>query len=338
MKARIAVPTRIQERPKVETPYSWDLYRDGITQSALATLQLCPEKFRLAYIEGLATNRFSVPIEFGNIFHATLDKVYTSFHKLDSLGKANLYLNACIAAMHRKAVDECRTIKLVTVGTEQQINEQYAIAAVVLKHYLKRWFDEDKRKDWVSLEQQFRQPFKYGDKSVDLLGKVDGVYRMPKGLEMLETKTKGQIDEETIMDKLPFDFQVYFYFMNASALYKEQIKTVCYNVARRPLLRQKKDEDMAAFCQRIDADIEARPDFYFVRFRCTVTKADIERWGSEFKQIIAEAINRYDNDLFYRRSTSCDVYGRCPFLKLCGHGNKAGLVKRQHAFPELQEI
>jgi hypothetical protein len=57
---RLAVePVAAQPRVLVPLRQSgvWDLDRDGVTQGLLAKFMTCPEKARLAFIEGLTESR-----------------------------------------------------------------------------------------------------------------------------------------------------------------------------------------------------------------------------------------------------------------------------------------
>src|SRR5687768_6276449 len=56
--------------------YSWDLFRDGVTQGLLSNFLVCPERTRLGYMRGLRSVKEKPYIHFGNVVHEAIEKVY----------------------------------------------------------------------------------------------------------------------------------------------------------------------------------------------------------------------------------------------------------------------
>jgi hypothetical protein len=320
--------------------YSYDLYKDGITQSALANFLACPQKFKNYMVDGYSSERSTFAMDFGNIFHAALDKIYSDFDRIANSGRDTddiipIYLSPLLEA----DLEKLRKSRLISGELEQEMQENYALAEVVLRHYMRRWFKEDKKRDWISLEQKFNNAYEHpGEKyKINLKGKIDGVFNTGKAISLLETKTKGQINEKELMDLMAFDLQNFFYLLNAKLIYGKMPLNVLYNVVRRPMLRQGKAETHAAFCQRVDKDITERADWYFMRLPISITTSEFNQWQREFDMMLDRLVETYEKELYYKNSTACTGgKGTCQFLGVCSQNDFFGLKKRDVLFPELE--
>lgn len=321
--------------------YKWNLYKNGITQSALSTFLICPEKFRLSMEKGLSSEKTTFALEFGDIFHNILDVVYSDFKNLETTSDAQQAAKVAVGHKLSEALINARANNILSSDIEEQLATGYTMADVVLSHYFKRYFKADKKRQWVAMEQEFSNPYQvpgigFNDIKVPLRGKIDGVYKIGTSLWQLETKTKGTIDERQLMDKLAFDLQNFFYLLNSKLLYGVRPAGVLYNVVRRPGLRKNAKETTQQFMDRIDKDIADRPDWYFMRWEVAISKSDFDNWQEEFDRMLIRLVSTVHNKEYFRNSTACNSnYGMCPYLGLCSRGDLAGLKTREKVFPEL---
>jgi hypothetical protein len=193
---------------------------------------------------------------------------------------------------------------------------------------------------WEGLEEKFdvEVPSQlFPGKKIRLRGKRDGRYReADNGLWLFETKTKSRIDDIVIAKKLSFDTQVMVYAYTIFLEHGEWIRGVKYNLIRRPGLRHKIGESNAQFLQRIQDDVECRPDHYFMRYEATLSKEEFGQYTHEFAHMIQDIELWYANDINYRNPNSCG-FGNyvCPYMNICSTGNRTGFVKSLALYPEL---
>lgn len=216
--------------------------------------------------------------------------------------------------------------------------------------YFRYWKDDfNGSMKWLGIEKEFRIPIRVaapwhpnGEVTTFVRGKMDGNYEeaKDKSLMLFETKTKYNIDEETLVDLLPHELQVNIYMWAMRRLHKRHASGVRYNLIRRPALRQKKTETMPQFAARCADDVRVRPDWYFVRLDMASSKADHDRFEGEFEDLLQDFIAWwYGHAGHYKNSGNCEnKYGRCQFLSVCGRKDYIGLYKRPTVFRELEEV
>lgn len=335
---------KLLKKKKIE--YTYDLYRDGITQSALSNFLTCPEKFNLSMNQGWVSEKTGFAIDFGNIVHSVLDQVYTNFKGIDDKGHAVEWCRAVLADNLDATLEATAKFRILNNDIEQEICDNYRLAEIVLRRYFQRWFREDKKRDWVFLEKEFSNEYHLGIQdfgtghnafSVPMKGKIDGVFRSGKKFRQLETKTKGQINENEIQDKLTFDLQNFFYLKNSEILLGEKPAGILYNVIRRPQLKQGAKETHVQFCERVNEDIEKRRDFYFMRWDISILPSEYKRWEREFEIMMGNLVAHYENEEYFRNPTGCNAFHRtCQFLPVCSRRDFSGLRIRDEIFPELK--
>ncbi len=332
----------------------WDLYRDGVTQGLLANFLMCPEKARLASVIGLTSVRSSGALAFGSLVHDILDQVYTYVREecedpcpvlqSGAMTLKDLAIDRLEGALRVKEKEDRQMIREKMAGNPEELNqleENYAMAEGILAPYFEKWTEDFDAVEWVELEKTFAIPYKLRNgKSVTIRGKRDGVVRSRKTgrLQLFETKTKGRIDEDAIMDKLTIDLQVMLYLWSVWKEYGEMPEGVIYNIMRKPQLRQKQQEPMRAFAQRIANDVAIRPDFYFIRYFSPVVESDLKRWVREFDDMMNALVDWYDGKFHYRNSSACSMGGvNCQFLSVCARGDRNAFKVKDTPFPELKE-
>lgn len=332
---------RIPKRPAKVKPYSWDIFKDGITQGFLENLFACPEKARLKYVEGLGSTHFRGALHFGDIVHEVLDQVYTRFRDTSNPSNSIRIYPRVLAASQEK-IRKSLSKEGLYEAAEQEIETLHGMAEVLLRQYFRHYEkDFNGSRVWEALEETFCIPYEVeGYGFVPIRGKVDARYRAKnKKLWLMDTKTKGQIQEGSLMSRLTLDLQSMIYTYGIKCLTGEPPAGMLYNVMRRPQLRQTKKENLAGFLKRVEADIEKRRPFYFVRFETAWSPVDIRKWEGEFRHMVRYACQWAEGDHRFRVSASCEgKYGTCEYLGLCSTGDLGRLRKKATPFPELVSI
>jgi hypothetical protein len=321
----------------------WNLYRDGLTQGSINLFLQCREQFRLTYVEGWSPKAQSDALEFGSCFHDCL--AHMDFDKHSVAQAMKLY----------------KKKQPSLAGKELQDREcLHAQVAILLEHYRKKWGKVDADREWVLREETFNQHLhdslrlqlaSYHTQIFDipLRGRFDGIFRQKKVLWLHETKTKQRIDEEGIQMGLPFDLQTMLYMYVAEQTLGEPIAGVCYDVIRRPGLRQGKGT-LESLLARIEEDVKKQPTHYFMRWDMSLTKQDLPRWVKQqlipilteivewWESIRQHPLNPWDSPKHYMNPANLNnQYGRCPLYRLITTGSMFGLYQRKFCYPELQD-
>jgi hypothetical protein len=153
---------------------------------------------------------------------------------------------------------------------------------------------------------------------------------------MLETKTKSQIDEDTITSALTFDLQNQFYIIACDCI-KIPIRGVLYNIIRKPGLKKSESETTLQYSERIAKDISLRPTHYFKRFEVTYPIESINLFRDELLAQLIELRMFLDGKLkLFKNPTACLGRGACGFLGACAQGNMVGYAQTRKLFRELE--
>ncbi len=231
--------------------------------------------------------------------------------------------------------------------------ECYMIADSLLRGYLQRYQGDwtgkysfsnptVKPDKWLGLEDQFKFDYRFEDGLVvPIRGMFDGVFTAKQGTTWLfETKFLSRVDEEGLEDLLPFNLQVMLYL---TALYErsgDKPAGVLYNVVRRPGLRQKKNESLREFSDRILEDVVGRPDHYFIRWDMTITQGELANWRRTFLDPVMREIRDWAEGTgrhYANPDALITKYGRSDFYELIVRNNPAVYYKRAAPFNELED-
>lgn len=336
----------IQRRKKAVALPVWDFHVDGVTSSLLRTFLTCREQTYLKYIEGWQQPGIREPIEFGWIFHNALEHLAAG---KDPVRSVTAYVT--------------KRSKGLTAGDQQTLNRLAGMAKAMIPLYIEYWAKYDKLKitEWVEHESVFDQqvsvPGHAGD--IRLRGRRDGAFTSGKKgafLWLFETKTKGVIPEQTLLNVLPFDTQVMLYSYVLGLEYDQKVAGVIYNVIRRPGLRIRKDDTLKKFCDRVKDDVHARPEHYFMRWQVQFDADEIETWVQfklnhllmEMVEWIARLEDATDHFKFPERRWNArnhyindnslhGAYGPCDLFSAITQGNYVGLEQSSTVFQELED-
>lgn len=288
----------------------------GVTQSLLADFLQCRERFRLRWVEGLTgQGGFNHYLEYGSMWHVCEEELARNPMVVNSKGKWEDALR-----------DYCRKLAADYPMDQKQIDHWYNVCKVQFPVYVRYWakHKDSKNRQPLLQEQVFDVPYKLpSGRVVRLRGKWDSVdlykERQPY-IRLGENKTKGDIDEEDIIQRLTFDLQTMFYLVALDYWHQQgaivgeasyegyPIKGVRYNVVRRPLsggkysIRQHKPtksnpqgESKADFYRRLGELIEENSDYFFMRWTVDVSPGDIRRFQDEFlTPVLEDLCNWYE--------------------------------------------
>ena len=325
----------------------WDLDRDGVTYSFLSKFQVCPERTRLNYVEGYSEVGVSVPLEFGNLFHAVLEYIQAGNNPELVPSFVNMY------GRNRLGIDR-------TTPDERMVMERImGMVEVVVPAYLDHWEARDKGLTYLFQEETFEVLHTLpSGRTLKLRGRWDAVfYDDQSAVWLQENKTKQTVDEEFLQRSLSQDLQTMLYCISLQNRMGSLPAGVLYNVIRRPALRQRVNETLKGFLDRLKEDIAKRREFYFMRWTTTLEPADLELfkvrtldpllqrvcdWWDSIKldPLNPDYVFRPGNREHYQRPfgiyDSLSQGQRGDYFDLLTKGNDYRLARRSVAFPELE--
>jgi hypothetical protein len=171
----------------------------GVTQGLLAKYLVCPERFRVKTIEGLAPgDRFSKVLEYGQMWHACEESLAEHGD-----GKWPFAL-----------AEYAKGLLAKYPFSRDDVEKWFEVCRTQFPVYIDFWRkhpDVVARKPLLQ-ERAFDVPYKLpSGRTVRLRGKWDSVDLVGDGVWLMENKSKGEIDEEQLRKQLKFDLQTLFY-------------------------------------------------------------------------------------------------------------------------------
>ena len=283
---------------------SYDIGRDGLTQSLISAWCDCPQRFvyKTERWEGFQRDTTN----FGTMMHDALEKIY----------------NITGRAPTRKDVDKF---------LEDQDDLNGMKAFVLLNEYLDIYKSDFTKKKFIDVEKVFDVYFN----GVRLRGKFDGIFQAKdESMWIIEHKTKSQINEDDMLLKLSFDFQNQFYLLCAEKVYHKSFSGILYNVIRNPTHKQGAKENKVDFQKRLQKEVAGNPEHFFKRFEVPYTKKQL----TVFKEELTNKIESIKRRIVYRNQGACSSPFRCSFLNACGTGKMTGYTQTKDLFSEIKEV
>jgi hypothetical protein len=342
MGAKLVKQTSKRSRAKKRRPLLADQPYDiseGITQSMLATWTHCRQNCHY-YLDGWRPEGSTEALEYGTLFHFLLEHVYSAVRagEITSAKQA-------IAAFEKLVKRYVKKHKNRIVGTSLDLPKfelMLTQAEGTWPGYCRMWKNDFTRAvKWRELESVFDVEF-HGFR---LRGMMDGLREVKKQLQLLENKTKGRWNQDSLDRKLGFDFQNQYYLLAANLSLATRgvdrtLDTVLYNVIRRPEIKPDKSGSLGKYLKRLREDVASRPNFYFVRREAFYGK---KRRAEFEKQLLAKLMGftRWiaGKELTYRNEEACIGRYTCKYLECCGAGDgRMRRCKRNgRLFEELEE-
>ena len=304
-------------------PKDYDICQDGITQSLCANFLCCP-------LRGMLTiNRWSDPAKamstrFGSMFHDCLDAVYTN--GISDVKKIEKLLNSYI--------DE----HAAEWGADGKAELDAALASALFEVYIKHWKSDFSSKKFRSVERTAEAQFH----EYKLRCKIDGEFsgKNAGSVWLMEHKTKSRIEEETLLQKITFDFQNLFYRNIYQIEHpKVRLSGTLYNIIRKPGHKMKGGETLKQFRNRLVVEIKKDPEHFFKRYQLAYTPQDDERFTRELLQKLKWIQNLINGNVpAWRNEFACETPYRCEFLAACSTGTMTGYVRRKALMEELNDV
>lgn len=228
-------------------------------------------------------------------------------------------------------------VRILDQSDEDKLRVEETIVAAAARLYLDRWPADDREQREYEYRVRLRSPYTgRPSNTFDLLGYADGIIDCGGYLELVENKFVGQISEVSVR-KLPLDRQVSLACYGLWRATGKVVRTVHYRFVKKPSIRQKKDETLEQYLERVQQDYAdpERRDFYshgepLFRSAEDLLRIEQELWSW------AEQLRQARHRGFYDRNTShCSDYGGCPFIPLCvGDPDAPALYRERPPAPE----
>lgn len=225
--------------------------KELLTASRMSTLLGCPRKHFWRYEMGLKAVTDAHALRFGSAWHAAMEGRWRGISLEDVIPSA-------VAEYQFEEID-------------------VATLTGLLAGYYRRYDSENVRE--LHPEVEFRHRID-GSRTFDSAGKIDGLGVLDDGrLALVEHKTTGDsVDSgSAYWVRLRLNQQVMQYVVAARALGWD-IAVILYDVTKKPSIRQRKTETVEEFGERLAADTQERPDFYYARREVPVLDQDLEEF------------------------------------------------------------
>lgn len=327
----------------------WDIYKNGLTQSMISTFQDCPRKVHYKMREGLKLGAFNHALDFGTLFHAVLDAVYSR-----KIGASKRFIFS-----QWEVVVASELHKLYAAAMQELDPSEYSkfelmhgLCATLLPHYIKKYYEEDNKAQIIDVEKEFCFPYKMrNSETIMIRGKIDRVDKIGDEIWLFETKTKTSIDKmgdwsvNAVVETMSYQTQACIYALACEYLYGKVASGIKYNLVKRPGQEFKgtyynKPETMLQFFERVDKDITAKPE-YFNRYNISLHKNELKTWRDTDLDYWIENLFEWsqgNRGIGARNQQSCSKYRKpCEFLNICANNDRSRYTKRDKVFSELEE-
>lgn len=283
--------------------------KDIWTVSRLKTYQVCPFKEMLRYRKKLAPISGRRALTFGSAVHKGLETW---------------------------DIDEALDLLITDYPMNQEEADEQDIASVTLKALLNGFFRRYERFTNHKPEFEFMLPMRTGrgkSTTMAIAGKLDDLAFIDGRWWIVEYKTASRLDGG-YFDRLYVDSQITMY-MYAMDQMGYDPAGVIYRVIRKPSLRRGQKETLEAFLERLNGDIEQRPDFYFMERQLYRTKDDLKEFEKTLYEEAKLEARQYKSGKCFKHTTSCSMYGACEYLPICM--GEAGALEAMYEYREPNE-
>jgi hypothetical protein len=270
-----------------------------ISHSALVLVRNCLRQYQHSYVHLRTGRSIAQSLAMGSIWDRMLTAWHWGKNPMDRLERAYAVLMQCPPGVMRE------TLKAMILG------------------YTTRWGDA--AVETRSTQLEFTAPIIHPETGeahpdYDFHGILDGIVDVNGRLLGLESKTSSEDIEpgSTYWQRVTtLDPQVSMYLLGAKHAGYD-IEAVLYDVARKPALRQGKDETPEAFGERVQRDIQARPLVYFQRQEIVRLESDERAYRQDLWDYACILSDAARLDRWPRNPDRCRQYGRvCDYIGAC---------------------
>lgn len=312
---------------------------DTLTHSRLQKFKFCPRAHFYAYEMKLRSERVSSALSEGSAYHKGLE-AYDLTDGTHNVKKAAG--RRAIAEIYDDPPAWCTSDDDMYLWICSGIK-----ISTLFELHCDYW--QNQGLEVIATELEFHQPVtnpETGAKSrtFDQSGKIDRIVRLPDGrvaVQEYKTTSMDIAPESDYWSRLKIDSQISGYMINARAI-GHDVKTVLYDVTRKPALRPHRatpmesrkykkdgtlyanqneyDETPESYGRRIYEAVVSEPERYFRREEIVRLDADLHEhqydvWGTQ------KAIRACQQSGTWPRNTgSCFGFGKCEFFEICTSG------------------
>ncbi len=272
--------------------------QEFLTYSEMQTRLNCPQRWQFRYVDQIVPRVTHPALPMGSAFHKAIET--GDYQKgLDLFDRLSPQPND--QAHADRIANDRATVEAMSRGA------------------LAQWT----RHQGGQREVQFRVPVinpatGATSRSFILAGKIDAIVDVNGEWFLEELKTASQLNT-LYVDRLQLDTQVTLYMYAAQRQWDITIAGVIYRVAKKPSIRQTQKETPAQYRERLIADYQIRPEFYFAEFDLRRSQDDLAHFESDLWTETQRML--VDRRLGYhpRNTSYCTQFGGCPYLPLCAH-------------------
>lgn len=286
--------------------------------SRLQQYLTCPRAFKHRYLVGVVAKKRPTYFVFGEAIHKFIEMYYRTKDAALSLRQVEQVF---------KAVDRSLLNREETHELECDMQTALGIATAYPLFY-KQDFDEFKN---FLTEQTFTIPV--GDTGHEYFGTIDALLQDHAGdWWILETKTaSAQTLNDAYFEHIKIDSQVAGYMYGAKHLLGSFPRGIIYNVVKKPSIRLKNGETLAAFQRRVFEEYTkfATEKAYFTRHQMMVATHRLDSWVSDTSSLVVHLANKIGNkDHWWHMNTgACKAnFGVCQFHNACIAGSYNKLI------------
>ena len=278
--------------------------------SRIGAFLSCPMFFKHRYLRKMVTKKRQNFFTFGTAIHRYIEIWYTTKdRKLALKNVEQIFNDVNRDGLNREEIHQLECDKNMALG----------IAAVYPDFY-KGDFDEYTT---FMTEQEFQFPL--GDSGHSWFGTIDGLIKDGAGdWWILETKTAAaQTLNDGYFERVKIDNQITGYMYGAKNILGKFPKGIVYNVIKKPAIRLKKGESLAAFQKRIYQEYTkyGTEKHYFTREEIILSKHRLDGWLDMTTELVVELANKIKNkskSLGVMNTGNCTAkYGVCTYMPAC---------------------
>jgi len=269
-----------------------------LTYSEMSTRLNCPQKWHFRYVDQIVPRIQPKAFSVGSAFHKAMETG-------DYQQGLALFDKSSSRPNDQTEADRWANDRAVVEGMTRGALAQWA------------------RRQGGQREVQFRVPVVNPatgatSRSFVLAGKIDAIVDINGEWFLEEYKTASQLNAMYV-DRLALDTQVTLYMYAAQRQWDIQIAGVLYRVARKPSIKQTQKETPAQYRERLLADYQGRPEFYFFEWDLRRSQHDLvhfeaDLWTETQRMLVDRRLG------YHPRNTSwCTQFGGCSYLSICAH-------------------
>lgn len=228
--------------------------KETLSASRMTAFLACPRKHYYQYELGLEREESAPALRFGSAFHKALEARANGAEVIDA------YEAAKSGVQLGEPIDLAKLYGLLAGYYNLYGRADGARETIAKMHPECQW----------TLEIPHSRTFEH-------VGIIDGLAVLKDGrTAIVEHKTTGEDISPTAdyWTRLQFNGQLFLYVLAARANGWD-VDTVIYDVIRKPAIRQKANETAEQYGDRLAADAEARPEFYYARREVAVLDSAI---------------------------------------------------------------